>query len=73
MIVQHTLKKKIRGYHVKLTQRLDDYYNSGHFYWIVEDKRGNILMAGASTGGVPDRVVMKDLEELFDRWWQNWR
>lgn len=73
MILQYTLRKKIRGYHVKLTQRLDDYYNTGHFYWTVEDNKGNILMAASSTGGVPDKITYNDLYELFERWWRDRR
>jgi hypothetical protein len=73
MIIPYTLRKKTRGYRVKLTQRLDDYYNVGHFYYVIEDKRGSIMMAGSSTGGVPDRVMMKDLDELFERWWRDRR
>jgi hypothetical protein len=56
-----------------ITRGIDDYYNTGHYHYVIEDQKNNVVMAGSSTGGIPDRVMMKDLEELFERWWRDRR
>jgi len=67
--IPYTLEIMIRGYRIKLTQDLfPPPHDFGHYRWMIEDKKGNLISVGSSRGIAPDKVTIKDLSEFLKRW-----
>ena len=63
-----TIRKKIGNLKIKTTQYPIKDYGFGHYYWVIEDSRGNIRAAGYSGGSPPDILKEKDVIDIFNRW-----
>lgn len=66
--VLYTISIMIDGFEVRLTQKIIPRFNFGHYNWIIQDKKGNIMSAGTSWGGPPTRVDKSFLEEKYKEW-----
>lgn len=64
----HTIRKKMGSLKIKVTQYLLEEYSFGHYFWVIEDSRGNVKGCGWSGGSPPNKLRESDAMELFRQW-----